>query len=83
MRLTSSFRLLLNYNYICDVLIGTLISILRFSNKDSVARTAQKLQRLDRLKEDMNIVNAAPEDPFDHAKWRKLCKKADTAEERD
>lgn len=80
MRLTSSFRLLLNYKYICDVLNGTLISILRFSNKDSVA---QKMQWFKWLKGDMKIVNAALEDAFDHAKWRKLCKKADPAEERD
>ena len=66
------------------------------SDANSVARTALRLdppgQRprgrpkkrwMDRINEDMKIVNAAPEDALDRNKWRRLCKCADPAITRD
>ncbi|XP_073698816.1 uncharacterized protein [Garra rufa] len=66
------------------------------SGEDSVARTALRLSPqgkrprgrpkkrwIDRIKEDVKIVGAAPEDALDRAKWRRLCKKADPASARD
>ncbi|KAG2465927.1 CFDP2 protein, partial [Polypterus senegalus] len=62
------------------------------TDDNSVAKTAMRLdpggQRprgrpkkrwMDRIKEDMKIVNAAPEDALDRAKWRQICRKADPA----
>ncbi|XP_039627278.1 uncharacterized protein LOC120540503 [Polypterus senegalus] len=62
------------------------------ADDNSVAKTAMRLdpgdQRprgrpkkrwMDRIKEDMKIVNLAPEDALDRAKLRRICRKADSA----
>ncbi|ROL52856.1 hypothetical protein DPX16_8419 [Anabarilius grahami] len=62
------------------------------SAEDSVAKTATRIDPvghrprgrpkkrwMDRIKEDLKIVNASPEDALDRPKWRRLCQRADPA----
>uniref|UniRef100_A0A914X4N9 Reverse transcriptase domain-containing protein n=1 Tax=Plectus sambesii TaxID=2011161 RepID=A0A914X4N9_9BILA len=62
------------------------------SDEHSVARTAMRLDPdgrrprgrpkkrwMDRIKEDMQHANVAPEDALDRAKWRQMCRQADPA----
>jgi hypothetical protein len=62
------------------------------SEEHSVVKTAMRLdvegrrprgrpkkRWMDRIKEDMQHVNAAPEDALDRAKWRRMCRQADPA----
>ncbi|ROL55294.1 hypothetical protein DPX16_8925 [Anabarilius grahami] len=60
--------------------------------EDSVAKTAMRIDPvghrprgqpkkrwMDRIKEDLKIDNASPEDALDRPKWRRLCQRADPA----
>ncbi|ROL54701.1 RNA-directed DNA polymerase from mobile element jockey [Anabarilius grahami] len=62
------------------------------SAEDSVAKTATRIDPvghrprgrpkkrwMDRIKEDLKIVNASPGDALDRPKWRRLCQRADPA----